>query len=141
MNKLNLVRVVAGGVLAGIILVVGEYVLNAFVVAEEWAAFDEQRGFPEEGSAMIVMYIVMNLLVGILLVLLYALIRPRSGAGPATAILAGLYVWVILWLIGFGSSIVWLGVPSNLIVIVLIWGLAEVLLAALAGGWAYQESE
>jgi hypothetical protein len=139
MNKLNLGRVLLGGLLAGIILVAGESILNMFVIADDWAAFAEQRGLPEEGSGMIVMYVVMNFLIGILLALLYAMIRPRFGEGPKTAILAGVFVWTLLWLIGFGSSVVWLGVPSNIIVISMVWGLVEVVLAALGGGWAYKE--
>ena len=33
------------------------------------------------------------------------------------------------------------GIPTNLILITMVWGIVEVGLAGLAGGWAYKEDE
>ena len=51
------------------------------------------------GSTQIVEYNVVGIFVGLVAVWIYAAIRPRFGAGPKTAIYAGLAVWVVGFLL------------------------------------------
>lgn len=53
--------------------------------------------------------LVLNGVEGIVAVWLYAVIRPRYGPGPKTALLAGFTVWLVGWLIPTLSAI-----PLNL---------------------------
>ena len=139
MGKINFGRVLIGGLLAGVVVTIGEFILNGLILAEQWQAYVEAHALPGESASMMIIFVVLNFVIGLSVVLLYALIRPRCGAGPKTAFLAGLYVWLLLWIVGFGSMGTAFGVPSNLMLITVVWGLVEVCLAALAGGWAYQE--
>jgi hypothetical protein len=41
MSKINLARVLRGGLLAGLVINVGELILNSMVLASEWAEFLE----------------------------------------------------------------------------------------------------
>jgi hypothetical protein len=84
--------------------------------------------------------VIMSLLVGSVLVWLYAAARPRFGPGPKTAAM----VAVAFWLGGTVTSLVgyrMVGLyPDSLL---LQWGaigLVEVILAAMAGGWLYREA-
>ncbi|RMF58171.1 MAG: hypothetical protein D6748_09500 [Calditrichaeota bacterium] len=140
MGKINLKRVVLGGLLAGLILNITESVLNIWVVGEQWKQVLEKYGMGESPGTL-VWYYIWGFLTGILIVWIYAAIRPRFGPGPKTAILAGEVVWVSMWFLGFlGYGISGL-FPMDLVFITIIWGFVELAIAGLAGAWLYKEEE
>jgi hypothetical protein len=140
MGQINFGRVLIGGLVAGLILNIGEWLLNGMVLAKEMKDFFAKCGFPEPGTNFIIIAVAITFVLGIVLVLGYAAIRPRFGSGPKTAIIAALFAWFGVYLyqnlIGFGLGIV----PVKVLVIALAWGLVEYILAALAGAALYQES-
>ena len=85
------------------------------------------------------MFVTLTFVFGILLVWLYAAVRPRLGPGPKTAIKIG----VVIWVLAYFGPLVSMGVmgmlPGRLALIGSIWGLVEVPLAAVAGAWMYRE--
>ncbi|RMI09274.1 MAG: hypothetical protein D6681_07260, partial [Calditrichaeota bacterium] len=137
MGKINMTRVLVGGLLAGLVFNIGESVLNIVVVGKQWQAVMEKYGIQESAGTM-VWYYLWGFLTGIVTVWIYAAIRPRFGPGPKTAIFAGLTVWVLMWFLsffGFGINGMF---PMDLVFISLIWGLVESPVAALVGGWFYK---
>lgn len=140
MGKINFGRVLLGGLVAGVILNIGEWVLNGFVLRKEMQDFFKRCGFQEPGPKFLVIAVAITFVLGIVLVLGYAAIRPRFGAGPKTAILAGLFAWfgVVVYqnVIAAGLGMV----PANLVAIVLGWELVEYFLAALVGAALYKEA-
>ena len=139
MCGINISKVLIGGLLAGLVINIGEYLLNEVLLAEQWAAVSAARKLPPQEGSMIVWFIIWGFVIGIGITMLYAAIRPRCGAGPKTAICAGLCVWFFTWVMGFGSTAI-LGVfPWGVVVWSLIWGIVEVPLAALVGAWIYAE--
>ena len=140
MGKINFGRVLLGGLVAGLILNIGEYVLNDRVLATQMAEMFRRCGFPKPGSNFIVIAVVITFVLGIVLVAGYAAIRPRFGAGPKTAIIAGLFAWfgVVVYnnviVVGLGME------PTNVFALVLVWELVEYLLAAMVGAWLYKEA-
>lgn len=139
MGKINLGRVILGGLLAGLVLNIGELVLNAAILEEEWKAAMESLNRAQVGDAAVVWFNVWGFVFGIAAVWTYAAMRPRFGAGPKTAIIVGLALWFMLWVLGFGSSIIMGLFPTNLVLITLVWGLFEVPIATVAGAWLYKE--
>ena len=92
------------------------------------------------GGGAIGGFVIGSFVVGILLVWLYAAIRPRFGAGPRTAIIAALVVWFLAYAWPqFGHGLMGF-VPWNLLAVGIIWGLVEMILAALVGGRIYKEA-
>jgi hypothetical protein len=77
---------------------------------------------------------------GILAVWTYAAIRPRFGAGPKTALSAGLAVWAMSYLYAAvyidAGIVVW---PPKLTWLPVAWGLVEIPVATLLGAWVYRE--
>jgi hypothetical protein len=140
MGKINFGRVLLGGLVAGLILNIGEYLLNDRVLAKEMAELFRRCGFPKPGANFIVIAIVITFVLGIVIVLGYAAIRPRFGAGPKTAIIAGLFAWfgVVVYqnviVVGLGME------PTNVFALVLGWDRVEYLLAAMVGAWLYKEA-
>ena len=140
MGKINFGRVLLGGLVAGLILNIGEYLLNDKVLATEMAEFFRRCGFPKPGANFIVIAVIITFVLGIVIVLGYAAIRPRFGPGPRTAIIAGLFAWFGVVVYG---SVIFLGLgmtPANVFAIVLAWELVEYLLATLVGAWLYKEA-
>ena len=140
MGGINFGRVLIGGLVAGLILNIGEWVLNGMVLAKDMKDFFQKCGLPEPGTHFLIIAVTITFVLGIVLVLGYAAIRPRFGAGPKTAIIAALIAWFGIYLyqnlIGFGLGIV----PAKPMLIALVWGLVEYILATLAGAALYQES-
>ena len=140
MNTLNVGRVVLGGLLAGLVLNIGEVVLNDVVVGTQMKAFMTEHNFREPAGSFIVIAVGLTFVMGIVLVLGYAMIRTRLGPGVKTAIIAGLFAWFGVY---FYSGIVYgvlFGIPMAAIAISTVWGLVEYVLAAIAGAWLYKEA-
>ena len=140
MSGMNVGGVVKGGLLAGLVLTVGEFILNGVLLARPWAAARQAMGF-EQGAAAMTVYIVGCFGIGLLGIWLYAAARPRLGAGPATAVKVGLVVWALAYLWP-AAGVMTMGIMArNLLLIPVIWEVVEVPLAMLAGAWLYKEAE
>lgn len=137
---MNWKRVIAGGLIAGLIINIGELLLNGVVLASEWEAFRQQLGY--DGSfttTQMTISVIITFLFGIALIWLYAAIRPRFGPGPKTAVIAGGALWIVAYVL-FGASLWAAGMfTTRLMVFSIIWGSVEAPVAALAGAWVYKE--
>ena len=139
MGKVNLGRVILGGLLAGLVINISEFVLNTVVVGAEMDAVLKARNMPPIGSTAIVTFVLFGFLLGIVTIWLYAAIRPRYGAGPRSAIMAGLIVFFLAYIYGNAGLTVMGFMPASMMLIIDGWGLVEILIAAVAGAWLYQE--
>ena len=139
MEKINIKMVLLGGLIAGLVLNIGEFVLNGLVIGDAWMEWAKSMNLPEMGGNVIIFYVIWSFLVGIALVWLHAAIRPRFGANVRTAVIAGLFIWVTMWVLGFGSMLIQGVFPNDLIVTSIVWGLFEVPLASVAGAYLYKE--
>jgi hypothetical protein len=141
MAKINVGRVLLGGLLAGVVLNIGEAVLNAVILADTMKQdFDRLRlPDPTTNPTFLVRVVGITFFLGIAIVYLYAAIRPRFGAGWKTAACAGVLAWFFVYLYA-GYVYVTLGVVSmKPFLIGLPWGIAEYILGAIAGAWLYKE--
>jgi hypothetical protein len=142
MTSINWPRVLSGGFLAGLIMNVSEAALHGGVLGADSLAFFRSLNVPDSPNpTYLTALIVMTFVLGITAVWLYAAIRPRFGAGPSTAICAGLIVWVMAHL--WSGIYLWAGfaggIPAKLALLPVGWGLVEAPLATLAGAWLYKE--
>ena len=144
MGQINLARVVAGGLLAGLIMNVSEFVLHAIVLGQDGERLLEQwkqAGIVGDPDPTTLIWLVgATFALGLLAVWTYAAIRPRMGPGPKTAICAGLLVWALSYV--YAAVYVHAGVtvyPAKLTWLPVVWSLVEVPVATLAGAWLYRE--
>jgi hypothetical protein len=131
--------VIKGGLIAGLVFNIGEYVFNGLLMGERWAEALGHFNLPEPSGVTTCIFVVMNFVLGIATVGVYGAIRPRYGAGPKTAICAAMSVWFFVWVFGFMSTALMGFYPIRIAVIACLWGLIEAPLAALAGCRFYQE--
>src|SRR5712692_5870295 len=98
MNKINVGRVVLGGLVTGLVINLGNLLLNRVWVRDELKADLGRLNLSEPGYDFIIRSAVLTFILGIGIVYLYAAIRPRFGAGVKTAICAGLMAWFFVFL-------------------------------------------
>jgi hypothetical protein len=139
MSKINLSRVILGGIVAGIIIDIFEYVLNGVVLNSQWADLMTKLNLPMIGMNQIIWFNVLGLVLGIVAVWTYAAIRPRFGAGVKTAVIAGLLTWVTAYLLAAAFPAVSGIFPMSLAIIMVCVGLVEIVVATIAGAWLYKE--
>lgn len=140
MGKINLGRVILGGLIAGLIGNVGEFVLNELILREQWrAAMESLNRPPVESAGVIAIFVVGVFILGIVMIWTYAAIRPRMGPGLSTAICAGLLVWFFVYLYPASFYVAMDLFPRNLILLSVVWGFFELPIAAAAGAWLYRE--
>ena len=143
MGKINLSRVILGGIVAGIVIDVFEGILHGAILASQWAEVLAGLGKSGTMSAkQIVAFNVWGLAVGILTVGLYAAIRPRFGAGPKTATCAAIVMWIASALLP-NLSMMWAtGLFGRRLTLYSTLGaLLEMLVGTLVGAALYKEPQ
>ncbi len=139
MTGINMARVLIGGVVAGLVINIGEFVLNMFVIQAEMEAAIARMNLPPMGGQTIGTFVALAFALGIATIWLYAAIRPRFGAGVGTALCAGAAVWFFAYVYPSVGMIAMGMFPVGTAVLALVWGLVEVLAGAAVGAWLYQE--
>ena len=141
MAQINTGRVILGGLAAGLVINISEAVLNLMVVAGQTEEIVASLGVEPASGATIGVLVVAGFLIGVATVWLYAAMRPRFGAGPRTAMIAGAVMWALAHLWRMTDITLFLGLSMSFVMLVLAWTLVESLLAAYVGAWLYQEEE
>ena len=138
--SVNTGRVVLGGLLAGLVLNIGEVILNDLIIGAQMKTWLAAHNFAEPGGTFVAIAVGLTFVMGIVIVLTYALIRPRLGPGVKTAIVAGLISWFVAYVyVGIINGVLF-GLTINRISITIVWGLVPYTLAAIAGAWVYKEA-
>lgn len=143
MGRINWGRVFLGGLLAGVVIDIGEYLFHVVLfkdqVAEMMRAMGKDPASVMSGNA-IVIWNILGFLAGIGAVWGYAAIRPRFGAGAKTAMIAGVAVWYFSRFLGAIGEMNMGMASQKMITTGLVWGLVEIVIATIAGAWAYKEA-
>jgi hypothetical protein len=138
MGSLNLGRVVLGGIVAGIVIDVWEGIMRGIVFQERGAEVMASLGRPAEVSTnQLIAFNAWGLVVGVLTIWLYAAARPRLG--PKTAVIAGLFVWALVFALGVMPIVFTHLLPVNFAAVTVCAEAVMMILAGLAGGALYKE--
>ncbi|WP_447977992.1 hypothetical protein [Candidatus Nitrospira bockiana] len=140
MKQIEWNRLLLGGLVAGLIIDVVQWLVNGVMLGSDWRQAMQALGKPvQETPAGSIFYIVLGLGYGVLAMWTYASIRPRYGAGPLTALYAGVAVWLLGYCL---PALTWMPMglfPTRLVTIATLIGLVEILIATEVGAWLYQE--
>jgi len=141
MGKINVGRLILGGIVAGIAIDLLDYFVDGVWLGQRWADGMALLGRPGFSQMQIILFNVIGLLTGLVAIWVYAAIRPRFGAGAKTAIIAGLAVWVLGILLPNVALMHVAHLFSNhLTLYTTLGGLIEVVFGTLAGASVYRES-
>jgi hypothetical protein len=141
MGRINATRLLVAGLAAGFVINVGEFLLNGVILASQLDSLMRRLNVAPPQGAAIGVFLIMGFLLGMAIVWLYAAIRPRYGAGPRTALIAGAAVWALAYAYPSIGMTVMGFFPGNMMLIGVVWGLVELLVAAVVGGALYREEE
>jgi len=136
---INMTRVLIGGIVAGLVLNVGEFILNMLVMGADMNAMMARLNLPPIGGQAIAVFVVLCFALGIATAWLYAAIRPRFGPGLTTALRAGAAVWFFAYLYGSVSMVAMGMFPARTMAVAVMWGLGEILIASVVAGALYKE--
>lgn len=140
MGKINLKGVIIGGLVAGVVMNIIDFVLFGVILANDMAAALQAAGKPAMASSTMILYVALDFLYGIFLVWLYAAIRPRFGAGPGTAVKAGLASWVAVGLFHYlFEAPMGMGMPASIMMTATLVALVQQPLATVVGAKFYTE--
>ena len=140
MGKISWGSVIKGGLLAGLVLNVVDFVTYGVVLKADLAQAMTALGKdPRAMDSAIPLFVVLDFVYGIGLLWVYAAIRPRFGAGAKTAVIAGLAVWFFVGLLhAIGESPMGF-MPQRLMTIGTCVALISIPLATVVGAYVYKE--
>ncbi len=142
MASINTGKVVVGGLVAGVVANVIDFVTNTYVLAPDWTAFAQSHNLDAAAftsGPVAATWVVVDFLYGLLIVWTYAAIRPRLGAGPGTALIAGFVLFATATIVIFGFTMMGL-LTMSLFVKGTVGGIISTGAASLAGGAVYKEA-
>jgi hypothetical protein len=140
MGKINMSRVLLGGLVAGVVINAIEGLVNGVLFEADWVAALGALQKPAAFSVkQIVFFNVAGFAFGMLMMLAYAAMRPRLGAGANTAMCAGALVWMLGVAIPNSFNAITHIFPLALMLKLTAIALVEMLLAGVAGAYFYKE--
>ena len=141
MQSINLGRVIVGGIVAGIIFFVGDGIVHGALLQSRWVAVMAALGRSggNVGAQHPLYFLAYDLVKGFFAVGIYAAIRPRFGAGPSTAIIAALMVWVLVIPTPLLGLLPMEFFGRRFAVLWSLYGLVPIMVGSLVGGWLYRE--
>ena len=141
MGKINWTRVLIGGLIAGAVGNVLWFVAWGLFLKPNLSAALLALGHPtQETVGTTVLIVVLSFVMGILEIWLYAAIRPRYGAGPGTAVLAGVAAGLLMGVlpdIGWGFTLRL--IPAGVWVADAVVTLVVVVISTVLGACVYKE--
>jgi hypothetical protein len=140
MGKINIGRLILGGIVAGVVADLLDYLVDGLWLQQRWNDAMLALDHPSFAGNQIVWFNVLGIIGGLAAIWIYAAIRPRFGAGWKTAIYAGFAVWVLSILIpNAGFMYVALDMNKHLTLYTTLGGLVEVVAGTVAGAALYKE--
>lgn len=145
MKKINTWRVFIGGIVAGIVFLVLEFIIEGLFLGRVWGVrehelFQEKFGQINTGGWYQFINLVTLFLLFILIIWVYAALRARFGEGAKTALITAALFYLIYIL--FAVNFVVLGIiPVKIMLFSLGVNLIELPFAVFAGASVYQEKE
>ena len=142
MAKINWGRLIAGSLIAAIIMFVTDGFLHETLAKADWRAVYAALGArePEPHAGSMVYFAIFELGRGFTAMMFYVLMRAFFGAGPKTAVIAGIVGWIAFTLtgpvqfipLGFFSNALWLKVGAIQLIVSII--------ATVAGAALYKDA-
>jgi hypothetical protein len=127
----NTKRILLGGLLAGLVIVIGETVRQVIITPAA----------PAIGASMPMgVFLLRGMSLGIFCLLLYAAVRPRLGPGVKTALTVGVLVFLVGTLFPPFGLTMQAFAPARLLLETIVWNAIQLPVATVAGAWLYRES-
>jgi hypothetical protein len=142
MGKINIRKLLVGGLIAGVVLSVIDVAMYGAVLkapmAVAWKAVGRPNMTDTQRDLEVPLSVLFDFVVGVFLVWVYAAIRPRFGAGLGTALKAGLASWFLASVLSVMLSVQGV-MPLGVMIITTLVLLVEYPIAVGIGAKFYSE--
>lgn len=142
MTQINWGRLILGSLIAAIILFVTDGFIHEKIARADWMAVYDRLGAtpPEPHNASMAYFALFELGRGFIAMMFYVTMRAFFGAGPVTAVIAGIVAWIAFSLagpaqfipLGFFSTALWMKVGAIHLITTII--------ATIAGAALYKDA-
>lgn len=133
---INQLRVLKAGIAAGIVIIVSGVAMVP-VVGDQMQAALKNRGLPPIGYGAMLYFALHSLVLGLVIVWLYAALQARFGQGLRTALVVSALVWFLAYFSANAAMVAYGFLPLILTAVGTAWGLVELLLAGTVGARIY----
>lgn len=141
MGKINMGRVILGGIVGGIVGDVLDIPVDGVWLAPLWNDGMRNLGRGPLASHQWIGFDVLGIVIGIVAIWIYAAIRPRLGPGVKTAIYAGVVVWILAFLVPNAAFMYVMHLFGGRVTLYTTLGnLVEVVIGTIAGAALYKET-
>ena len=138
---INTGKVISGGLVTGFVYNVFDMLWNFTVLQADGLAMATRLNLDPAvitDFSYQMPWIVIDFILGLLTIFIYAGFRPRFGPGPKTAVMAGFMPWVAISSLLCGLAL--MGVFTETMVIkVSLLTIVNAVVGSIAGAWAYKE--
>jgi len=141
MASINTGKVIVGGLVAGVVANVIDFVTNMYVLAPDYADLARAHNMDPaafNSPAVAATWIAVDFVFGVMLVWTYAAVRPRLGPGVSTAVLAALPIFLAPTLVIFGFTMMGM-FTMPMFVKGTVGAIVSTFAAAVAGASVYTE--
>lgn len=140
MARINIGKLVVGGLAAGVVGNALHFVIDRFLMTVERSDMVQRLNLSQQlVNDSFVTWIIVDLVWGFLLVFAYAAMRPRFGPGPATAAVSGATLWLAVASVFAGLTAMGVFTEQAFLKDSAL-NLVTTLAASLAGAALYQEA-
>jgi hypothetical protein len=95
MGRINVARLIIGGLAAGAVANALDFVINTYLMVNEGTEMMQRLNLRADMvESSMTTWIAVDFIYGMVLVFAYVAMRPRFGPGPKTAVIAGMSFWV-----------------------------------------------
>jgi hypothetical protein len=133
--------ILKAGSVTGLVIIIGEGMLNGMLLKTEWALVNEQLNLSEPSDLILGLVMLKLFILGYVVVWLYDAISYKYGQGLKTALFAGAVIGLTIW--GWVLAGMWMAgyVNNTIAVITFFWGMIELPLAAAVGYKLFSHNE
>jgi hypothetical protein len=141
MGKINIGRLILGGIIAGIAANLLDYWVDGVMLAKMWNGQLGTWGLAPFSGVQIVWFMAFGIVIGLVSIWIYAGIRPRFGPGVKTAIYAGIAVWIVAFLIP-NFALMWVThfFSGHLTTYTTLGAFFETVIGTICGAAVYKEA-
>ncbi len=143
MGRINVGRVIVCGIIAGVICFLGDGVVHGALLRERWAANMAalgRSGGGDVGSQNLGIFLIYDLLKGLVALWIYAALRPSSGPGPKTALIAAILVWLLVIPVPIIGLLPMKFFGPELAILWSLYGFVPIVIGTLIGAWLYRDA-
>ena len=140
MGKINIGRLILGGIVAGIVGDLLDYPVDGVWLAKSWNHGMQALGRSPLTASQALWFDLLGIVIGLVAIWIYAGIRPRFGAGVKTAVYAGVATWILGFLVPNVAFMCIEGLFSEHLTLYTTAGnFVECVVGAIAGAALYKE--